>query len=105
MCSNTSFSEAGHFPLSPPGLDLLNDAQWNELSQCAGFSNRERDVCRLLFEGNTRREIATKLGIKPRTVRDYMEKIHNKFDVRNRVGVVLRVIQIRDRFDVDNMAQ
>lgn len=104
MCSNISSNDIA-FRFVSPGTQLLTEAQWTELSQCFQFSQRERDVCRMLFEGKTRNETATKLGIKPRTVRDYMEKIHAKFGVCNRVGVALRVIQVRDHFAALNADQ
>lgn len=66
------------------------------------MTSRERQVCERLFQGQTRQEIATCLGIKPRTVREHLENIHSKLRVRNRIGVVLRIIQMRDELGVLN---
>jgi len=82
-----------------PGSEMLTQAQWIATGQQLRLTNREREVCQELFEGNTRNEIADHLGIKPRTVRHYMEHIHQKLAVSNRVGVVLRIIQLRDQLD------
>ncbi|QEG24447.1 response regulator transcription factor [Mariniblastus fucicola] len=79
-----------------PGSEMLTQVQWTLTAQKLRLTNREREVCQELFEGNTRNEIAEHLGIKPRTVRHYMEHIHQKLAVSNRVGVVLRIIQMRD---------
>ena len=79
-----------------PGQALLTDRQWLEAGEALGLSIREQDVCRLLFEGNTRQEIADRLGIKSRTIRHHMEQLHEKLRVRNRVGVVLRIVEVRD---------
>lgn len=79
-----------------PGEDLLTDDQWQEVSDALGLSYREAEVCRLLFEGRTRDNIKDELGLKSSTVRQYMENIHRKLRVNNRVGVVLRVVQVRD---------
>ena len=75
---------------------LLTDDQWQQVAEKLGLTDRERDVCALLFQCLTRREIAEQLGIKDRTVRGYMEQIHIKLNVNNRVGIVLRIIETRD---------
>lgn len=80
-----------------PGSQMLTQAEWTITAQQLRLTNREREVCQELFEGNTRNAIAEHLGIKPRTVRHYMEHIHQKLAVSNRVGVVLRIIQLRDQ--------
>ena len=82
---------------SKPGSDMLTQMQWTVTAEKLRLTNREREVCQELFEGNTRNKIAEHLGIKPRTVRHYMEHIHQKLAVSNRVGVVLRIIQMRDQ--------
>lgn len=89
---------------SKPGSEMLSQMQWTVTAEELRLTNREREVCQELFEGNTRNEIAEHLGIKPRTVRHYMEHIHQKLAVSNRVGVVLRIIQMRDQIDA-NMSE
>jgi len=86
---------------SKPGSEMLSQMQWTVTAEKLRLTNREIEVCQELFEGNTRNEIADHLGIKPRTVRHYMEHIHQKLAVSNRVGVVLRIIQMRDQIDVN----
>lgn len=76
---------------------MLTDQQWEDMAEILRLTRREKEVCRELFNGYTRIQIAEHLGIKPRTVRHYMEHIHQKLVVTNRVGVVLRIIQVRDR--------
>jgi len=79
-----------------PGKNLISDAQWKKVSYILAMSEREQEVCRLLFEGITREEIAGQLDIKVRTVRHYLERLHVKLRVNNRVALVLRIIQVRD---------
>ena len=92
--------------LWPPGYrpdiamnQLLNTQQWKLVAEELGLTVREREVCELLFQCLTRREIAERLEIKDRTVRSYMEQIHAKLSVKNRVGIVLRVIEVRDSLE------
>ena len=79
-----------------PGKALIADSDWPFIQEFAGMTPRETQVCRLIFEGNTREEVAQQLGISPRTIRHHMEVLHTKLDVSNRVNLVLRMIQIRD---------
>jgi len=79
-----------------PGIHLITDNQWRKISYLLGISDREQEVCRLLFKGITREEIATNMDIKVRTVRHYLERLHTKLRVNNRVALVLRIIQVRD---------
>ncbi len=78
------------------GQSQLSSPQWEHVCNSLGLSNREEFVCRLLCDGQTRAAIAEAMGVSTRTVRHYMEQIHRKLKVHNRVGVVLRLIQIRD---------
>lgn len=79
-----------------PGTHLIDDSQWNKISFLLAISEREQEVCKLLFQGITREDIAEKMGIKVRTVRHYLERLHTKLRVNNRVALVLRIIQVRD---------
>jgi DNA-binding CsgD family transcriptional regulator len=77
-------------------LNLVSKRQWNSIAERLDLTERELEVVKLLFEQKTRDEIAKKLELKPRTIRHHMENIHVKLGVNNRVGVVLRIIQVRD---------
>lgn len=85
-----------------PSRSMLTAEQWDITAEQLRLTRREKEVCKELFDGFTRNEIADHLGIKPRTVRHYMEHIHQKLAVSNRVGVVLRLIQIRDKISALN---
>jgi len=79
-----------------PGQHQLSNQQWSDVCREMKMSLREQLVCKLLFDGLTRQKIAEQMEISNRTVRHHMEQIHVKLDVSNRVGVVLRIIQLRD---------
>ena len=79
-----------------PGQHQLLLQQWSDVCRKMKMSLREENVCKLLFDGMTRQQIADQMGISNRTVRHHMEKIHLKLNVSNRVGVVLKIIQLRD---------
>ncbi len=56
----------------------------------AGLTSRERQVLELLSEGHTMRQIATRLGISPRTVETHVAKLYRKLGVTTRVQAVSR---------------
>ena len=82
----------------PMNFHSLTSNQWDQVAKRLRLTPREREVCELLFQCKTRRETAEHLGISERTVRGYMEQLHTKLAVNCRVGVVLRIIQVRDNF-------
>lgn len=50
----------------------------------ARLSDRERDVVRLLRAGKAYKAIAFELGVKERTVREYVERAYRKLGVSSR---------------------
>lgn len=85
-----------HWPENPAER-LLTGEEWTRISQALSLTRREQQVAEKLLNGLTRDEIAEALDLSPRTVRQHMEMLHSKLDVTNRVGVVLRLISIRDQ--------
>jgi DNA-binding NarL/FixJ family response regulator len=59
------------------------------------LSTREREVMRLLSEGQTAREIAAVLGISRRTVEGHVARICEKLGARNKADAVRRYIEAR----------
>ena len=56
----------------------------------ARLTRRERQVLELLGEGLTIGQIASKLGISPRTVETHVAKLYRKLGVRTRVQAISR---------------
>lgn len=59
----------------------------------AELSDREQQVLRHLGDGLTDREIATRLGISPRTVETHVGSILHKLGVRNRAQAARRYLE------------
>jgi HD-GYP domain-containing protein (c-di-GMP phosphodiesterase class II) len=58
-----------------------------------GLTKREVDVLRLLARGMSSREIATKLVVAPKTVRNHVEHIYVKIGATNRTTASLYAVQ------------
>jgi DNA-binding NarL/FixJ family response regulator len=56
----------------------------------SGLTRRERQILGLLSESLTMQQIATRLGISPRTVETHVAKLYRKLGVRTRVQAVSR---------------
>ena len=54
-----------------------------------GISEREFDVIRLIAEGLSNREIASRLHLSEGTVRNYLSMILDKLDLRDRTQVAV----------------
>ncbi len=59
----------------------------------ATLNSRERDVLSLIALGLSNREIAQRVFIAERTVRDYVSTILHKLDVANRAGAAAWAIR------------
>ena len=55
-----------------------------------GLTGREREVLRLIAEGLSTRQMASRLGLSDRTVETHIGNIYQKLDVRTRVQAVYR---------------
>lgn len=59
----------------------------------ARLTSRERDVARLLVEGSTNKEIAAVLFLSEISVKKHLTSIFRKFDVKNRMQLIVLVSQ------------
>lgn len=60
----------------------------------AALTPREHEILLLLGRGHTMRQVATRLGISPRTVETHVGKLYRKLDVRTRVQAVSRAVSL-----------
>ncbi len=59
----------------------------------AGLTRRERDILRLVAAGQSDREIAAALTIRPRTVEWHVANIRRKLGVRSRTAAAAHAIR------------
>ncbi|QNG55601.1 response regulator transcription factor [Pseudonocardia petroleophila] len=57
------------------------------------LTGRESDVLRLVVEGLTARQVATRLGLSPRTVENHVQHLLRKLPVSNRAALVRYAIE------------
>jgi DNA-binding NarL/FixJ family response regulator len=79
-----------------PGEDFLSGAEWIALANDVHLTTREIVVATLLLHGRTRKSIGHRLRLSPETVRVYIDRLFEKFKVRDRLGLALRIARIRE---------
>lgn len=57
------------------------------------LSAREREVVVLVVDGRSNDEIATRLGISPKTVESHLTRIYSLFDVASRTELAMRAVR------------
>jgi DNA-binding NarL/FixJ family response regulator len=57
------------------------------------LTERERELVRALSEGLSNREIAARLGVKPQTVRNSLNTVYEKLQVRSRLQLAVKAIR------------
>ena len=87
--------EAMLLPVNP-GEDFLTGAEWVTLANDVQLTNREIVVAALLLHGRTRKSIGKHLRLSPETVRVYIDRLFEKLQVRDRLGLALRIARIRE---------
>lgn len=63
------------------------DSRMDEVAKEYDLTGREKDLSRLIYEGNSNSQIAQKLFISESTVKTHVYNIFRKMDVKNRIGV------------------
>lgn len=54
---------------------------------------RQKQVCGMIVEGLSDKQIARRMGISPRTVEDHKYHIYATMNVRNAVGLVVKLLR------------
>lgn len=70
------------------------ERDWMPTVDLPSLTRRESEVLRLLARGLTNKGIGKHLGISPETVKDHVESLFAKLDVRDRVSALRRATEL-----------
>lgn len=60
------------------------------------LTNREKEVFDLLVLNNSTKEIANKLNISEKTVRNHISNVMQKLGVKGRAGAVIELLKLKE---------
>ncbi|WP_042224814.1 helix-turn-helix transcriptional regulator [Oceanobacillus manasiensis] len=73
----------------------------HKLMRHYSLSSREKEVAFLVYKNKKNVEIAERLQLKEKTVRDYVSKMYRKFEVRKRKELIQILNEIMSRYEID----
>jgi DNA-binding NarL/FixJ family response regulator len=73
------------------GQAVFVPGEWRSLASCLGLSPRECGIVRAVFDGNSEKDTAERLGLSPHTVHTYLWRIYRKLQVQSREELLVRV--------------
>lgn len=79
----------GYFYTQDVSKVLLKSVQGKHLNSPTSLTDRELEFVKLSCSEMTYKEIADTMGVSPKTVDGYRDSVFSKFDLKNRVGLVL----------------
>jgi DNA-binding NarL/FixJ family response regulator len=79
-----------------PGEDFLSATEWVTMATEVRLTAREITVAALLLQGRTRKSIGKRLRVSPETIRVHIDRLFEKFNVNDRLGLALRIARIRE---------
>jgi DNA-binding CsgD family transcriptional regulator len=77
--------------LNGTGQAVFVPGEWRSLASCLGLSPRECGIVRAVFDGDSEKRTAERLGLSPHTVHTYLWRIYRKLNVQSREGLLVRV--------------
>lgn len=84
------------------GSDFISDGEWDELAENLKLSPRQSQIVGYILNGKSDRQIALELHIAVPTVRTHMTRMFHKFDVNDRVELLLCVFQSLKRHWIED---
>jgi DNA-binding CsgD family transcriptional regulator len=73
------------------GQGVFVPGEWRSLASCLGLSPRECGIVRAVFDGDSEKRTAERLGLSPHTVHTYLWRIYRKLHVQSREELLVRV--------------
>lgn len=70
---------------------FLSDQEWTQVRQSLGLSPRQAEIVRHLLLGESDKQIAKELSISIPTVRTHLGRLFQKFDLNDRVELILHI--------------
>ncbi|MFC1739102.1 response regulator transcription factor [Planctomycetota bacterium] len=73
--------------------EVFSESEWLELVNELSLCPRQAEVIKLLFQGHSDKQIASEMQISVATVRTYLTRLFLRFNLQDRVELVLYVFR------------
>ena len=73
--------------------EIFTESEWLEIVNELSLPPRQAEVIKYLFLGHSDKQIAMELKISVPTVRTHLSRLFSRFDVQDRVELVLYVVR------------
>jgi DNA-binding NarL/FixJ family response regulator len=73
--------------------ELISEQEWIDLCRSLHLSERQAQIARGVVRGKGDKQIAYELGVSMSTVRTYMGRLFRKFDLHDRVALIVHMFQ------------
>ncbi len=80
-------------PSRTTSSQLFSEPEWTRLLDYLSISGRQAEVLGLLIDGACDKQIAQELGISLPTIRTYLNRLYQRFDVSNRTSLVVEIFR------------
>ncbi len=72
----------------------LTPQRWTRLVETMRLPPQQAKILGLIFEGKKDKQIAAEMGLNRYTIRTYLKRMFDRFEVADRIGLVLHAVAI-----------
>jgi DNA-binding NarL/FixJ family response regulator len=83
--------------------ELISPEEWTNVRHRLRLSERQAQIVRLLVQGKADKQIAYELGVSTSTIRTYMDRLFRRFNLHDRVELIVHVFRCVREQSADGM--
>jgi DNA-binding CsgD family transcriptional regulator len=81
---------------------LISKEKWNHVQKSYGFTERQIQILKLLFEGLDSDRIAQRLKIRYNTVKAHFGHIYKRAGVQNKAELIMQIFNVLQTYTKSN---
>ena len=81
---------------------LISKKEWIHVQMSYGFTDRQMQILRLLFEGLDSDKIARRLKIQYNTVKAHFGHMYNRVGVKNKAELIMQIFNVMQTYNKSN---
>lgn len=81
---------------------LIGKEKWIHVQMSYGFTNRQMQIFRMLFEGLDSDKIARKLKIRYNTVKAHFGHMYKRAGVQNKAELIMQIFNVMQTYNKRN---